>query len=77
MLDDFEELSGMIRESNDEELVLIDATLTDHRVSRSKIIQLDESSLSSMPEGLLAALTAREAADLLAWLDSLAPEKPE
>jgi len=77
MLDDFEELSGMIRESNDDELILVDATLTEHRISRSKIIQLDESSLSSMLQGMLATLTAQEAADLLAWLVSLAPEKPE
>jgi hypothetical protein len=49
-------------------VVLRDEALTDHTLAISRIKDSHESSLSSMPEGLLASLTAQEAADLVEFL---------
>lgn len=71
-----EELSGFIHERGAAEIVLRDETLTDHRVNLSDIQATRESAFSAMPEGLLAPLTAQEAADLLEYLISTKPAGP-
>ena len=72
-LEDDTELSGLIREQSETNLVLVDTTLKEHRIAKETILDRFESSLSAMPEGLLAAMTAQEAADLLSYLISLKP----
>lgn len=67
-LRDDSEVSGFVLQRNATELVLRDATLTEHRVKVSDVKESRESTLSAMPEGLLAPLTAQEAADLLEYL---------
>jgi putative heme-binding domain-containing protein len=67
-LDKDEELSGIIVQRNERELVLRDAGAVDHVLDLSKVKALRPQQLSAMPEGLLAGLTAQEAADLLAAL---------
>lgn len=67
-LRDDTELSGFVRRRSATEVVLRDEALTDHTLAISRIKDSHESSLSSMPEGLLASLTAQEAADLVEFL---------
>ncbi len=49
-------------------LVLKDANLVEHEIPMSSVAESRESALSAMPEGILAPLTAQEAADLLEYL---------
>jgi putative heme-binding domain-containing protein len=72
-LEDDTEYSGLIREQTDKELVLVDTALNEHRIPKEKIFDRVDSNLSAMPEGLLATLTAQEAADLVSYLASLRP----
>ncbi len=72
-LNDDTEFTGIIREQGDEELVLIDTTLNEYTISKEKVFDSFFSTLSAMPEGLLATLTAQEAADLVSYLASLKP----
>ena len=67
-LRDDTEVSGFVLQRTADELILRDATLTDRRVKLSDVKESRESALSAMPEGLLAPLTAQEAADLLEYL---------
>ena len=67
-LRDDTELSGFVRGRTATELVLRDETLAEHRLKLADVKDTRESALSAMPEGLLASLTAQEAADLLAYL---------
>jgi len=67
-LRDDTELNGFVRGRAAVELVLRDETLTDHVVPLASIKESRESALSPMPEGLLAPLTAQEAADLVEFL---------
>ena len=65
---DDSEVSGFVLQRNATELVLRDATLVEQRVKLSDVKESRESTLSAMPEGLLAPLTAQEVADLLDYL---------
>ena len=67
-LRDGAELSGFVLRRTAAELVLRDETLKEHALKLSDVKEQHESTLSAMPEGLLAPLTAQEAADLLEFL---------
>jgi len=64
-LGDDDPISGMIVTRNDQEVVLKDAALAEHRIATAKIKSLKAQQLSAMPEGLLAGLSAQQVADLL------------
>jgi glucose/arabinose dehydrogenase/cytochrome c553 len=51
-----------------DEFILRDQSLVEHRIRRSEVKESRESTLSAMPDGLLAPLTAQEAADLIEFL---------
>ena len=70
-LADDTELTGLISEDTATHFTLVDTSLREHRITKSDIVDRYESSLSAMPEGLLAPLTAQEAADLMRFLTSL------
>ena len=74
-LKDDTELSGFVLQRAADQLQLRDETLTERTLKTSEIAEARESALSAMPEGLLAPLTAQEAADLLEYLvvSKLAP----
>jgi putative heme-binding domain-containing protein len=65
---DQRELTGFIVRRTETGVVLREQTLAEHPLNKSEIADQQESSLSAMPEGLLAPLTAEEAADLLEFL---------
>jgi len=67
-LRDGAELSGFVLRRTATELVLRDETLKEHALKLSDVKEQHESTLSAMPEGLLAPLAAQEAADLLEFL---------
>jgi hypothetical protein len=46
--------------------------LTEREVKRSEVESDTQSPASAMPDGLLSGLTAQEAADLLAYLSTVA-----
>ncbi len=68
---DGKEYSGLITDRSKDTIVLVDATGQQTRLDVPKVKILDAQATSAMPEGLLAALTAQEAADLLAFLVGL------
>ena len=70
-LKDDTELTGFILRRTAEELLFRDESATERRLKPTEIKETRASTLSTMPEGLLAPLTAQEAADLLAYLTSL------
>ena len=70
-MEDDTEISGLIRRESEAQLVLIDPETTEHVIDKEKIFFRSNSRLSAMPEGLLTALTAQEAADLIGYLTSL------
>jgi putative heme-binding domain-containing protein len=65
--------SGLMIRQDDREVVLRDAQGKDAVIPRGEIEGLQPTQKSLMPEGLLRDLTAQEAADLLAYLESLKP----
>jgi putative heme-binding domain-containing protein len=65
-------LSGLVVEQNDREVVLKTAEKLLVRLPRSEIEEMTRSLKSLMPDGVLADLTAQEAADLLRYLRSQA-----
>lgn len=67
-LRDETELVGFILRRTSDGLVLKEESLTERSLRTAEIQDLRESALSAMPEGMLAPLTAQEAADLLAYL---------
>lgn len=67
-LKDDTEFSGFVLQRTADRLRLRDETLTERTLKTSDIAEIRESALSAMPEGLLAPLTAQEAADLLEFL---------
>ncbi len=67
-LRDGRELTGFVLKRTADELVLRDESLTNHTVKLADVQESRDSAISIMPEGLLAPLTAQEAADLLAFL---------
>jgi putative heme-binding domain-containing protein len=68
---DGESYSGFVRERNGGDLVLRDVAGQDHRFTRQQIRKLSPGKLSLMPAGLLQAMTAQEAADLITYLSGL------
>jgi putative heme-binding domain-containing protein len=68
LLRDDTELTGFLKSRTPAELLLRLEDGTDRRVPAAQVATTRESALSAMPEGLLAALTAQEAADLLEFL---------
>jgi putative heme-binding domain-containing protein len=68
---DGNELSGIIEDQNEREIVVRTTTLGSMKIPRVDVARMDTLQNSLMPEGLLQALTAQEAADLLAYLSSL------
>ncbi len=67
-LRDETELNGFVVKRTATELVLRDETLAEHTVKVSDVKDSRQATLSAMPEGLLAPLTAQEVADLLEFL---------
>ncbi len=67
-LNDDTELSGFVLKRTSAELTLRDETLAERVIKREDVKSSRESTLSAMPEGLLASMTAQDAADLLEYL---------
>jgi putative heme-binding domain-containing protein len=67
-LRDDTEFSGFIIQRTADEIILREETLAERHIPRADVKDSRESLLSAMPEGLLAPLTAQEAADLLEYL---------
>ena len=67
-LRDDSEVIGFVVRRDPTTLVIREESLAERTVPSSEVRELRESTLSAMPEGLLAPLTAQEAADLLAYL---------
>lgn len=63
--------SGLLIERSDSVVVLRDAQTKEHRLATSEIEEMFRMRVSLMPERALRDLTAQQAADLLAWLESL------
>ncbi len=78
-LKDGESLSGAIRGESPENLVLVDALGRSQTVPKSTVKSRTPMALSLMPEGLHAALTRDEFADLVGYVASLKtdPRRPE
>jgi len=68
ILRDDTELTGFLKSRTPAELLLRLEDGTDRRIPAAQVATARESALSAMPEGLLVALTAQEAADLLEFL---------
>jgi putative heme-binding domain-containing protein len=71
VLADDEEVSGIVKGETGDTVVLRDASGAERRLARASIKARRNSALSLMPEGLQAALTPDEFADLVAYLASL------
>jgi putative heme-binding domain-containing protein len=67
-LKDGTDYTGFILRKTATDLVLKDSALVEHPLAMAQIAESRESTLSAMAEGLLAPLTAQEAADLLEYL---------
>ena len=63
-------LTGILVKRSERELVFRDAQ-REHHFKASDVSRLEPQKTSLMPEGLLQGMTAQEAADLLAYLESL------
>jgi putative heme-binding domain-containing protein len=61
-----EVISGMIVKRGSDEMVVRDATGTDHVLATTQVKASRPQQLSAMPEGLLAGLSAQDVADLIA-----------
>ncbi len=70
MADD-EEISGVVKGETTDALTLRDSLAREHKLPRASIKSRRNSALSLMPEGLQAALSLEEFADLIAYLASL------
>ena len=67
-LPDDTELTGFVVKRTGAEMILRDETLAEHTLRPASLKDIRESTLSAMPEGLLAPMTAQEAADVLDYL---------
>lgn len=70
-LDDGRQLSGLLVARDDKNLTVRDPQGKDTKVSLTKVLSQVPSKKSLMPDQLLRDLTADQAADLLAYLESL------
>ena len=68
---DGEEFSGVVKGETADTLTLRDSSGREHKLARASIKARRNSALSLMPEGLQAALTLDDFADLVAYLASL------
>jgi putative membrane-bound dehydrogenase-like protein len=73
---DGEEYSGVVKGETADILTLRDSTGREHKLPRNTIQARRNSTLSLMPEGLHAALTLEEFADLIAYLTTLKGKAP-
>jgi putative heme-binding domain-containing protein len=64
-------ISGLLVEQNDKEIVLKTPEKKLERLSRDSIADMQKSPKSLMPDRILSDLTAQEAADLFAYIQSL------
>ncbi len=64
-------VSGLLVKRTDEEVVLRDPQNQEHHIAAAEIEEMFPQRTSLMPDRLLRDLTAQQAADLLAWLESL------
>ncbi len=72
-MSDDEEFNGVVKGETADTLTLRDSSGREHKLARSLIKSRRNSALSLMPEGLQAALTLEDFADLVAYLSSLRP----
>lgn len=70
-----ESFSGFIRSQTETETLLVDVAGAPHPLPREQIAKIAESPTSLMPEGLHAALSLAEFADLIGYLESLKEKK--
>ena len=70
-LKDGSEITGLIAEESSSAIKLADATGQQHVIQRTRLVSLQSSGLSLMPEGFESALTHQPMADLLAYLKSI------
>ncbi len=75
-MQDGEEYSGVIKGEAADLLTLRDSAGREHKLPRSQVKTRRHSVLSLMPEGLHAALTLEEFADLISYLASLKSQPP-
>lgn len=73
-LNDEESLSGIVVNKTDQEVVLRDASATDHHIASASLKSLKAQKLSAMPEGLLAGLSPQDVADIIEVIASEAAE---
>lgn len=69
-------LQGVLAEQDAASITLVDAKGQRHAVPRTEIDELQESTVSLMPERLLEPLSPQELRDLFAYLQQIAPPKP-
>ncbi len=73
-MDDDQVISGVVKGETADTLTLRDNSGVEHKVPRASIKSRHNSALSLMPDGLQAALSLEEFADLVAYLASLKGE---
>lgn len=66
-------ITGIVREQDDQRVLLFDPEGNEHEIRREQIEQSKEDSLSIMPNGLADELTPAEFTHLVAYLESLRP----
>jgi putative heme-binding domain-containing protein len=71
VLKDGRTLSGLLREESASVLVVVTAATSEERIERAEVRDIQPSSVSIMPGGLLEQLSAEEVADLMEFLRSL------
>jgi putative heme-binding domain-containing protein len=64
-------LSGLVTAEKDDVVTIIDSNAVQHEVRTSEIRERRPSKTSSMPTGLVEALTCEQFTDLVGWLESL------
>ncbi len=67
--------SGIQKERDDKQIVLMDAEGKRHTIQRDEIEDIELSTVSIMPEGLEKELSLDEFTDLIAYLESLRPDR--
>jgi putative membrane-bound dehydrogenase-like protein len=75
-LQDGQVISGLLTAEGAERLVVVDGHGMKHEVRKSDVAARTQSDISPMPEGLEAALTLQEFADLIAYLQTLSLATP-
>jgi putative heme-binding domain-containing protein len=75
-MQDGEEYSGVIKGETANLLTLRDSTGREHKIDRRDVKARRNSALSLMPEGLHAALSLEEFADLITYLATLKSQSP-